>query len=265
MSVLKNRPLKLLRAVEGKNGFEVWRQLATQLTPKTRARSIALLQAYLNHPNFSKDKMTLQEQLLGLERLADEYATVAKEELCDNTKLSVLMKMMPAALRQHLQLHMTDATTYKEAREKVLSYERTTTSWGSQAIYRELAITKDSKGDEAVPMEIDRVGKGKDKGKSKGKGKDQKGKGKQKVKGQGSYGGFDNKGKGKQQKGKDGKGKDGKGKGKGISPDACKLCGGGGHWSRECPMKTLRQVSDATSTVTQTSHDSASIAHRGDR
>ena len=102
-----------------------------------------------------------------------------------------------------------------------------------------------------VLMEIDRVGKGKDKGKSKGKGKDQKGKGKQKGKGQGFYGGFDNKGKGKQQKGKDGKGKDCKGKGKGISPDTCKLCGGRGHWSRECPMKTLRQVSDATSTVTQ--------------
>ena len=50
VSVLKNRPLKLLRAVEGKNGFEVWRQLSTQLTPKSRARSIALLQAYLNHP-----------------------------------------------------------------------------------------------------------------------------------------------------------------------------------------------------------------------
>ena len=202
VSVLKNKPLKLLRAIEGKNGFEVWRQLSTQLTPKTRVRSIALLQAYLNHPNFGKDKMTLQEQLLGLARLADEYATVAKEELSENTKLSALMKVMPAALRQHLQLQMTDATTYKEAREKVLSYERTTTSWGSQPIYRELAITKDNKDDEAVLMEIDRVGKGKDKGKSKGKGKDQKGKGKQKGKGQGFYGGFDNKGKGKQQKGK---------------------------------------------------------------
>ena len=99
--------------------------------------------------------MTLQEQLLGLERLADEYATVAKEELSENTKLSVLMKVMPAALQQHLQLHMTDATTYKEAREKVLSYERTTASWGSQAIYRELAIAKDNKDDETVPMEID--------------------------------------------------------------------------------------------------------------
>ena len=95
---------------------------------------------------------------------------------------------------------------------------------------------------------------------TKGKGKDQKGKGQHKGKGQGSYGGFDNKGKDKQQKGKDGKGKDGKGKGNGISPDTCTLCGGRGHRSRECPMKALRQVSDATSSVTQTVNHSASTA-----
>ena len=179
VSVLKNRPLKLLRAVDGKNGFEVVRQLATQLTPKTRARSIALLQAYLNHPNFSKDKMTLQEQFLGLERLADEYATVAKEELSENAKLLVLMRVMPAALRQHLQLHMTDTTTYKEARGKVLSYERTTASWGSRAIYRELAITKDSKDDEAGLAKVRTKESPKERGKTR-KGKESR---KVKVKG----------------------------------------------------------------------------------
>ena len=56
VGLLRNRPLKLLRAVEGRNGYEVWRQLSLQLAPKTRSRSIALLQAFLNHPNFTKDK-----------------------------------------------------------------------------------------------------------------------------------------------------------------------------------------------------------------
>ena len=55
---LRNRPLKLLWAVEGRNGYEVWRQLSLQLAPKTRSRSIALLQAFLNHPNFTKDAGT---------------------------------------------------------------------------------------------------------------------------------------------------------------------------------------------------------------
>ena len=168
VELLRNRPLKLLRAVEGRNGYEVWRQLSLQLAPKTR-------QAFLNHPNFTKDKgMTMLEQLLGLERLAEEYGKVAKEEIGDNTKLSVLLRVMPAAVRQNLQLQMTEDTSYKEAREKMLAYERTTTSWGSQAIYKELAITKDhdrhDRDDEVIPMDVDRV-KGKEKGKRKGKDK----------------------------------------------------------------------------------------------
>ena len=102
VGLLRNRPLKLLRAVEGRNGYEVWRQLSLELAPKTRSRSIALLQAFLNHPNFTKDKgMTMLEQLLGLARLAEEYGKVAKEEIGDNTKLSVLLRVMPAAVRQH--------------------------------------------------------------------------------------------------------------------------------------------------------------------
>ena len=111
----------------------------------------------------------------------------------------------------------------------MLAYERTTTSWGSQAIYKELAITKDyDKHDEVIPMDVDRV-KGKEKGKGKGKDKGGKSKGKQKRKGFGNYANTDYKGKGKQYKGKDGKGKDAKGKGKGVASDTCKLCGGKGH------------------------------------
>ena len=71
---------------------------------------------------------------------------------------------------------------------------------------------------------------------------------------------MDYKGKGKQYKGKDGKGKDAKGKGKGVSSDACKLCGGKGRWSKECPMRALRQVSETSSTVTTSVGDSASVA-----
>ena len=253
VGLLRNRPLKLLRAVEGRNGYEVWRQLSLQR--RDRGRSLCCKPSSTTPTS----GMTMLEQLLGLERLAEEYGKVAKEEIGDNTKLSVLLSVMPAAVRQHLQLQMTEDTSYKEAREKMLAYERTTTSWGSQAIYKELAITKDhdrhDRDDEVIPMDVDRV-KGKEKGKRKRKDKGGKSKGKQKGKGFGSYA----KGKGKQYKGKDGKGKDAKGKGKGVSADTCKLCGGKGHWSKECPMRALRQVSETSSTVTTSVGDSASVA-----
>eukprot|EP00435_Cladocopium_sp_Y103_P061106 s738_g22.t1 len=42
----------------------------------------------------------------------------------------------------------------------------------------------------------------------------------------------------------------GGGKGKGLPSDVCKLCGCRGHWSRECPVRTLRQVAqDSALTV----------------
>ena len=41
------------------------------------------------------------------------------------------------------------------------------------------------------------------------------------------------------------------GHGKGPLPaDVSKLCGGRGHWSRECPVRTLRQVQDGISFTT---------------
>lgn len=110
-------------------------------------------------------------------------------------------------------------------------------------------------------MDVDRVKgkmKGKQKGKSKG-GKDSKGKGKWKDGG---------KNKGKDYKGKSksyGKSTDGaQGKGKGVPADTCKLCGNKGHWSRECPVRTLRQVSqDGQSTAASQSLVSGSSGQQG--
>ena len=66
------------------------------------------------------------EQVLGLERLADEYHSAAEEEISDNKKLSVLLRVVHPALRQHLQLSMDESATYATTREKVVNYERTT-------------------------------------------------------------------------------------------------------------------------------------------
>ena len=104
VGLLRGRTLKILRSVEEGNGLEAWRALNRQMAPRTRAMSIALLQAFLSHPPFNSEK-TVTEQVLGLERLAEEYHSVAGEEISDNTKLSVLLQVVTPALRQHLQ-HM---------------------------------------------------------------------------------------------------------------------------------------------------------------
>ena len=70
--ILRHRPLKVLRQIESANGLEVYRQLISLYAPKTKGRSLALLNALMSYPQFSKERSTL-EQVQNLEKLADEY------------------------------------------------------------------------------------------------------------------------------------------------------------------------------------------------
>ena len=56
--ILKHRPLKVLRQVTESNGLEIWMQLNSLCMPKTKGRSLALLNAIMSFPNFSRDKST---------------------------------------------------------------------------------------------------------------------------------------------------------------------------------------------------------------
>lgn len=62
--LLRGKPLRMLRQIENRNGYELWRQLCQLFAPKTKARSISVLSALLHVPQFSKDR-TLLDQVLG--------------------------------------------------------------------------------------------------------------------------------------------------------------------------------------------------------
>ncbi|CAE7221049.1 ent1 [Symbiodinium sp. CCMP2592] len=70
--LLRGRPLMMLRAVEEHNGFELWHQLIGVYAPRTRARSLALLSAYMGYPGFVKER-SIREQVNSLERISEEY------------------------------------------------------------------------------------------------------------------------------------------------------------------------------------------------
>ena len=184
---LHGRPLRILKGVSGRNGFEAWRQLLSQYQPKTRARLISMLSALMNFPAFSKTQ-TIVEQIQGFERLRNEYRCSSGVDLADDVSLSILVRCLPKALQQHVQLQLREDSTYSTVRSMVVAYEQTTSSWTDKRIYREVGIALGTVGScgspgGSAPMEIDAVqqwkGKGKGhKGKGKGKGKsDSKGKG----------------------------------------------------------------------------------------
>ena len=154
----------MILQISERNGFEAWRQLSQLYKPRTKSRSISLLSALMNLPPFTKDR-TLLEQVLGLERLRDEYRRSSGAEVPDDLMLSVLVKCLPGHIRQHIQLQLTETSTYAETRRAVVGYESVTASWAPSKIHMELGIvgSNSSSSNGPAPMEIDLVSKGKGK------------------------------------------------------------------------------------------------------
>ena len=240
-SLLRGRPLQVVKQVDKANGFESLRQLIVACEPASRNRSMGLLSCILSWPSFSSKSTYLAQKF---ETAVNEYEKTG-EKVSDSIKSAVLMRSVTGNLKTWLQLRLTDSTSYKELREAILAFERSTTKWVDAMMPGgEMA----SGSGDTVPMEVDRVkGDGKfDKGKFKGKGKGKKGdwkgqKGQFKGKGYGSSAKgnpFEAKGKGKNDKGKS--------KGKPKTDEVCYHCGKKGHFARDC-WSRVRQVQGQSS------------------
>ena len=259
-SLLRERPVQILKAITDGNGCEVWRTLVRTLAPSSKARSLALLGAISQFPMMTNSNY--HEQILKLEELCRKYEQSSSKTVDAELKAAILLRSLPASLRTHVSVNCSESATYDQLREVILRYERATQKWTTQLV----SGPSRSATDTSAPMEIDQVwnAKGKHpKGKGKGGdgwrqphhpkgGKDPKGKGKHYNQDymKGKFG----KPKGSPKGGKDGKGKSkgfqndymkGKGKGKTSVPyNNCKICGKPGHWSNECWMKKVNQVNN---------------------
>ena len=257
--ILKNRPLKILRQVQQQNGLEAWRQLSALYVPRTKGRSLALLNAVMQFPVMSRDK-TMLEQILLLERVSDEYTKAAGQQVAPDILLSTLVRILPKDVQRHVQLTMSEDATYAQVREQVLAHERISSTWSKDRVMADISgttalgtVTSYAVGDGgAAPMEVNQIkgkakGKGKfGSGKAKGKGKPviPKGKGKGKPSDKGKGKGYSSKGYG------DGSSGSQKGTASGkIDANTCAYCGKAGHWARDCRKKKadsqVRQVEES--------------------
>ena len=271
-SLVRHRPLSLIKQVKEANGMEAYRMLVQSLEPASKNRSLGLLTMILEWGQFDMKKGGILTQLLRLEEAFIEYERTGSK-LEDSLKFAILMKCVSGQLKMWLQLHVAESQDYTRLREAIIQYDNATLKWSST-----MMMGQDSGG--PAPMEIDRIGQKGEKGKGKQKGKDAsnfKGKGKgdaknSKGKGKGQQKGSDY-GQGKNQQKGNGKGdaqKGQKGKGDGGQMKVCYTCGKPGHLARDCwrvrqvadgsPQQQTQSQGDASSTWTSTSGSQATTA-----
>lgn len=202
-SLVKGRPLTILKNIGECNGLEVLRNLVQTFQPSSKTRSLAIMNTIMGWKEFDM-RQPLLPQILKLEEAFLELARVS-DPLPENLKLAVLSRCITGQLKTYINVHLDEGASFDAMREAVLRFDRATTKWTS---------TTGLGQDDPTPMEVDRI-KGKEKGKKGKNGKDGKGKqGKSKGYGKDFNSSFQqSKGKGKEQKGK-GYGYDNKGKGK---------------------------------------------------
>ena len=121
-TMLKERPLQLLRSVPDNNGFEAWRVLHTTLAPKSKTRALALLGAISQYPNMTQGN--LLEQLLKMEDLFKKYEQAANKPVPEEVKSALLLRVLPQNVKSHLTVSINDESTYDQMREVILRWER---------------------------------------------------------------------------------------------------------------------------------------------
>ena len=259
-SLLRNRPLLMLKGVDRGNGFEAVRQLFKTCQPSSRNRALGLLHILMRSPEFEM-KSAMLPQILKLEDSFREYERIGGV-LSGELKFAILMKSIGGQLKTYLNMTIQDSTTYDALRESILQYDQATIKWSSTMALGSNSVVAN---DGPAPMEVDRIWKGKGQGKYKGKHdkgkgdeKGWKGKGKSDNKGgkgfKGSWnnGGW-NQGKGSWNQNSQNQNADGKsgksspkGKGKsGKSKGACFKCGKFGHMAKECRVRFVEEADDS--------------------
>ena len=164
-SLVKQRPLMVVRSVLNNNGLEAYRQLLLSNELVNKNRALSLLNVIMNWPRFS-GKASFLSQILRLENSFYEYDKLGTK-LAEELRTAFLLRSVTGQLKVWLQLQIDDTFGYDRVRELILSYERSTAKWTEQMV-----LGTSMTADTSAPMEVDRIQKGKGSGKqSKGHGK----------------------------------------------------------------------------------------------
>ena len=114
-SLLRQRPLMVVRQVGNSNGLEAYRLLVAQNEPASKNRSMGLLNVIMNWSAFN-NKTSLMQQVLKLENAYMEYERLGAK-LSDDMKTAILMRCLTGNLKTWMQLQVRADNIQQGARD----------------------------------------------------------------------------------------------------------------------------------------------------
>ena len=118
-SLVKHRPLAMIRQVKESNGMEAYRLLVQSLEPTSKNRALGLLTMILEWKPFEMKKGSILGQVLRLEEAFAEYEKTGSR-LEDNIRFAVLMRCVGGQLKTWLQLNVAESQDYQKLREAIV-------------------------------------------------------------------------------------------------------------------------------------------------
>ena len=115
--------LRIVRAVEGFDGFQAWWKLCKRFSPRTMARAVRTMLEVFN-PSKVTDIRSLEEAVCHweekLRRLERDYPQEAKG-ITDNIKKAIFTSICPISIQDVVFQRIEDAEDYRKLRESVFT------------------------------------------------------------------------------------------------------------------------------------------------
>ncbi|CAE7839842.1 unnamed protein product [Symbiodinium sp. CCMP2592] len=149
-SLLNDKNKRMLRSIPDQNGFEGYRRLIQELTPSSRGRILALVQALHSWPPFD-NKLSLMPQLAKFEAAVQEYEQLSGSEFSNDQQLAAVLRCLTGQLKTQATVLIGDTSQYSDLRSLIERRDASQTRWGA-SIASSYGLSASS-SDHPVPME----------------------------------------------------------------------------------------------------------------
>ena len=133
LAYTQGNAFRIVEEVRDCCGGEAYRRLLCENEPRTTSRAAAIMECIMSYQPSSKD-LSIRQRVAEIEVLFDTYRSTTGSEVDNIMKVAILMRLLKPELKRHVQLQISDTTTYAKVRDLITDYDRATASWAVETV-----------------------------------------------------------------------------------------------------------------------------------